>query len=208
MNKFVRILLVILAALIVAAGGFWSGMQFSRRQAVSLPGPAAITTDTANGITPGDRSSRNRPEAPSAGDSSQESQNKSDENSSERSFDSGRMAKGFSNHNRNRMENRDFFGNPPSFRPQAPGMMMNQPFENNDRGMTFGGHILSGGLMFFGLLFPLGFAILMVLGIIILFRMVRHPQTAPVVTSTAKCSKCGNSIQVGWKHCPECGEII
>jgi hypothetical protein len=73
--------------------------------------------------------------------------------------------------------------------------------------MSFGGMFMGGGMMLFGLLFPLGFAILMVLGIIVLFRMVRNPANNPVV-STAVCAKCGAQLQNGWKYCPQCGDLI
>jgi hypothetical protein len=91
----------------------------------------------------------------------------------------------------------------------AQGGMMNRQSNgfSGMPGMSLGRSFLGGGLMLFGLLFPLGFAILLVLGIIILFRMVRHPVPATVV-NTAVCAKCGAGIQTGWTHCPHCGELI
>jgi hypothetical protein len=98
--------------------------------------------------------------------------------------------------------------------------------------MGFGGHMLFGGLIR-GLL-CLGFLALFVLGIIWLVRRLRKPVStssavAPVagsVTPAAEvaapivepvvpvvavaavhpCPKCGEPVQDGWKHCPNCGK--
>jgi hypothetical protein len=98
----------------------------------------------------------------------------------------------------------------------GPGMM------GFGRGMPFGG--------FFRGLFCLGFLALVVLGIIWLVRRLRKPaavvvapvapagdvapvaapvaQVAPVAPLAAvhPCAKCGEPVQDGWKHCPNCGK--
>jgi len=61
----------------------------------------------------------------------------------------------------------------------------------------------------FGLLFPLAFLALLVLGGIWLFRQVVPPQgfttgAAPAPTPRA-CPSCGRAVQVDWRNCPYCG---
>jgi hypothetical protein len=88
--------------------------------------------------------------------------------------------------------------------------------------MDFGRRGLFGGLI--GGLLCLGFLALVVLGIIWLVRYLRKqsagsaviaPVTAPVaavaepvvpVVEAHPCPKCGESVQEGWKHCPNCGK--
>jgi hypothetical protein len=109
-------------------------------------------------------------------------------------------------------KNRSSMGN---FGPMAPGFGQNNqaggmmPVRQNNGGfgMFTGGGFMSGAIMLFGLLFPLGFGILMVLGIIILFRIVRQPSPA-IVAVTSPCTKCGVSLQSGWAFCPHCAEPI
>ncbi|MEI8133381.1 MAG: zinc ribbon domain-containing protein, partial [Leptolinea sp.] len=76
-------------------------------------------------------------------------------------------------------------------------------------GMVPGAGLFGGGLMLLGLIFPLGILVLIVLGIIALFRVVKRP-TAPVVTSGSStvCSKCGSPVQSSWTHCATCGEKL
>jgi hypothetical protein len=78
-----------------------------------------------------------------------------------------------------------------------------------------------GGLI--GGLFCLGILALLVLGIIWLVRYLRKPKTgssvvAPVAAiaepvavvvpeaAVHPCPKCGEPVQEGWKHCPNCGK--
>lgn len=116
-----------------------------------------------------------------------------------------------------------------------PGMM---PFGNDGWGgygmhmrrygmMGFGRRTLFGGLI--GSLFCLGFLVLIVLGIIWLVRRLRKPAegSAPVaavaapiapvaepvaqvvpVAAVHPCPKCGEPVQEGWKHCPNCGKRL
>jgi hypothetical protein len=81
--------------------------------------------------------------------------------------------------------------------------------------MGFGGRMFFGGL--FGCLLSLGLLALLVLGIIWLVRRVGKPSPvtasvepamAPVAPAVAvhPCSKCGQPVQEGWKHCPNCGK--
>jgi hypothetical protein len=108
-----------------------------------------------------------------------------------------------------------------------PGMM---PFGNDGWGghgmrmrgfgmMGFGGMGLLGGLI--RGLFSLGILALAVLGILWLVNRLRKPavvaapvaaapiaDVAPVapVAMVHSCPKCGEPVQEGWKHCPNCGK--
>jgi hypothetical protein len=99
---------------------------------------------------------------------------------------------------------------------RGPGMM------GFGRRMPFGG--------FFGGLLCLGFLALVVLGVIWLVRRLRKPApvvvapvapaavVSPVAAPVAEvapvaplavvhpCGKCGEPVQDGWKHCPNCGK--
>jgi hypothetical protein len=83
--------------------------------------------------------------------------------------------------------------------------------------MGFGGRSIFGGLI--GGLFCLGLLALIVLGIVLMARSLRKPAViaAPVapmpaasdvapVSSMHSCSRCGEPVQDGWKHCPNCGK--
>jgi hypothetical protein len=90
--------------------------------------------------------------------------------------------------------------------------------------MGFGRRMPFGGI--FGGLVCLGFLALVVLGVIRLVRRLRQPAavSAPVtpVAEVAQvaapvapvaplavvhpCAKCGEPVQDGWKHCPNCGK--
>ncbi len=92
--------------------------------------------------------------------------------------------------------------------------------------MEFGRTSIFGGL--FGGLIAVGLLALIVMGIIWFARSLRTPATAnavvtsnDVVTSSATqaeqgsssvtsqtCPKCGEPIQAGWKHCPQCGKKL
>ena len=96
------------------------------------------------------------------------------------------------------------------------------------RGIYMRGPGMMGfGLMPFvglvGCLFSLGVLTLIVLGIIWLVRSLRKPVvTAAPVASIAEpveqgaqvemdvhtCPKCGEPVQEGWKHCPNCGKHL
>lgn len=188
MKRFVKVLLVILAALLIAAGSFWGGTRFGFRQMAANQSQSALSgAPSADAVQPG--SNRQRGSGMMGSNAFNDRNGKDTQDS-----------------NRNWTGNRNF----------GPGMM-SQNFQGNYgmmnrstqgfSGMSFGGHLLGGGLLFLGLLFPLGFAILMVLGIILLFRMVRKPAVIPAA-STIPCAKCGAALESGWKHCPQCGEPI
>jgi hypothetical protein len=62
----------------------------------------------------------------------------------------------------------------------------------------------------FGLLFPLAFLALLVLGGMWLFRQVNAPQgpaTGRAQTVTGEtCPSCGRAVQADWQVCPYCGQ--
>lgn len=91
--------------------------------------------------------------------------------------------------------------------------------------MGFGRRSMFGGLI--GGLFCLGFLALIGLGIYWLVKRLRKPaaasasvatfaapvaaETSPVASETTiaevhPCTKCGEPVQDGWKHCPNCGK--
>jgi hypothetical protein len=103
-----------------------------------------------------------------------------------------------------------------------PGMM---PFGGDGWG-GYGRHMRGFGMMGFGMmpfagiiggLFSLGLLTLLVLGIIWLVRSMRKPAAAAVPAATVSgvgtvaaavhaCSRCGEPVEEGWKHCPNCGK--
>jgi len=104
------------------------------------------------------------------------------------------------------------FGDEGQGRPGWPGMMPYGGRGYHMRGpgmMGFGGGMPFAGV--FGGLICLGFLTLVVLGIIWLVRGRRSPMPveAAVVTPAAvavhPCKKCGQPVQEGWNHCPNCG---
>ncbi|HEX7556573.1 MAG TPA: zinc ribbon domain-containing protein [Leptolinea sp.] len=180
MKKFVKILLVVLAALIIAGAGFWGGTQFAYRQ-------VAANTVNAAGQTASGRFGFNNQRGP--GMMNRDGANKD----------------GSGNNNFNRSQ--------PGKGNFGPGMMGrnagNGGMMNRFAGGFPGSHLLGGGFMLLGLLFPLGVAVLIVLGVIALFRVVRRPtKTAVAETSSAVCPKCGSPVQTGWTHCAHCGELL
>ena len=119
------------------------------------------------------------------------------------------------------------FGNNGNGQPRGPGFPGMMPYGNygwdghgmNMRGygmMGFGRRSLFGGII--GSLFSLGFLALIVLGVIWLVRILRKPAVvvapvatpvepvAPVAATVHPCPKCGEPVQEGWKHCPNCGK--
>ena len=60
--------------------------------------------------------------------------------------------------------------------------------------------------MFFMWLIPLGFIVLIVLGIVWLVKAIGSSNTpsAPVQT----CPSCGRGVQADWKNCPYCGSSL
>jgi uncharacterized membrane protein len=103
---------------------------------------------------------------------------------------------------------------------QGPGMMPYGGFGDHLRGpgmMGYGGMLPFGGLI--GGFFCLVFIALFVLGIFWLVRTFGKThavnsaaaQTTPAVTPAPlmdTCKKCGQPIQVDWKHCPNCGKKV
>ncbi len=201
MNRLVKILLIILVALVIAGGGFWAGTMAGSRQAPMIAAAPAMNNLPQSGgadSTGAAPSGSSRPEL------------KQSQQSNRPGSDYTRKSP--SNNSRNDQQRTPSFNNygPGMMSGQMPeGMMMARP--NHAFGgrynMSIGGIFMSGGMMLFGILFPLAFAVLMVLGIIVLFRMVRSQNTVPV-EATAVCANCGAPIQNGWKHCPQCGNSI
>ncbi len=216
MNKIVKILLLILAVILIAGGGFWSGTQVAYQQTAALPAQSSAPIASPTTIAPGSNGS-NRPGinpqmngdnmGPRGRFGGESSNTEPDQNNFNNRRDGmfartpREMAEKNGANFGPQMMRRDFQSRP------AAGLMMDQRNNTGNRGLSIGGMFMGGGMMLFGLLFPLGFAILMVLGIIVLYRIVRKPSVNPVV-GTAVCAKCGGSIQNDWKHCPHCGELI
>jgi len=63
--------------------------------------------------------------------------------------------------------------------------------------------------MLMGLLFPVGVLVLLVLGIVWLFRRVSEP-SGPTSQAPAgpTCSNCGRPVQADWRLCPYCGQAL
>jgi hypothetical protein len=148
MNKIVKILLVILAVLIIAGAGFWGGTQFAYRQtAINTANQTALNCPFSDGARPGFGMM-----GPNSGN-----RGWSDDDNLKRGYNgSGNFGPGMMGRN--------------GFSPN----MMNQS-SRGFTGMFPGGGLFGGGLMLLGLIFPLGILVLIVLGIIVLFRMVRTP---------------------------------
>jgi hypothetical protein len=117
---------------------------------------------------------------------------------------------------------------------QVPGYGTRQRFPGGDGWGVYGMHMRGPGIMGYGRwnplggliggVFCLGFLALVVLGIIWLVRRLRTPAVVsaavapaaapvapvaePVVPLAAvhPCPKCGEPVQEGWKHCPNCGK--
>ncbi len=96
----------------------------------------------------------------------------------------------------------------PGYSYRHPGMF---PYNNNDRGNYYY-HMMGPGMMGYGFMpfggwmwiFPLGFLVLVILGIIWLVKALGKPQSAPV--GMHACKNCGNQVQDDWKNCPHCGK--
>lgn len=205
MNRIVKILLVVLTILVIAGAGFWSGFRYGNFQAAasiaaSASAPSVITG--VSGDTPPSDSASANPSRPDF--NGQRDFNRQGDASPSNNYPGGNR----SNPGAPQVNNSGI--------PRMPqgmpnnGMMMAGRSNTGLRemsGLPVGSLFMGGGMLLFGLLFPLGFAVLMVLGIIILFRLVRHKAGIPVI-STAVCAKCNGVVQAGWKYCPHCGEMI
>lgn len=60
--------------------------------------------------------------------------------------------------------------------------------------------------MLFMWLIPLGFLVLIMLGIAWLVRAVGNG--ANLAASTHLCPSCGRGVQSDWKNCPHCGAVL
>ena len=96
----------------------------------------------------------------------------------------------------------------PGYKYQHPGFF---PYEDFGRGMhnfpMMGPGMRSVGFLPFGGLmwiFPLGFLVLLVLGIIWLIKALRKPEAVPLQTHS--CKNCGKPVQEDWRNCPYCGK--
>ena len=208
MNRLVKILLAILAVLLIAAAGFVSGSRFGYQQtAGNLPGQVAIAGSAGN-------PAQGQPDAAGPRWNNDDERSQDDTRPYGRDNRQGQGMMGQYNRQQNNRFSDGRFNNNygPRMMPRfnqnnEPGGMMGPRQYNGGFGMFAGGGFMSGAFMLFGLLFPLGFGILMVLGIIILFRIVRQPSPA-AVAATSPCTKCGASLQPGWDFCPHCGDPI
>jgi hypothetical protein len=183
MNKIVKILLVILAVLIIAGAGFWGGTQFAYRQvAVNAASQTAANHPQLDGIRRGPGMM-----GPNAGKGGWFGNNNSERGKNrQNNFGPGMMG-------------RNNFG---------PGMMNRS--SGGFQGVFHGG--MFGGLMLLGLIFPVGILILIILGIIALFRVVKRPSAVAATPEdqgmTAVCPKCGSPVQTSWSHCASCGKSL
>ncbi len=201
MNRLVKILLIILAALVIAGAGFWVGTTTGLRRMPMAGAIPAFSTSPMAGESDGTNTvpyGNNRPGWGQQQESDRDRSEYSRRTPDDEKYDNGQWQMPFANSGFRRM---------PGQMPQGTMMARNHDAFGGRNSMSIGSMFMGGGMMFFGLLFPLGFAILMVLGIIVLFRMVRNQNTVPVETK-AVCANCGAPIQNGWKHCPQCGHEI
>ena len=60
--------------------------------------------------------------------------------------------------------------------------------------------------MLFMWLVPIGFLVLVVLGIAWLVRALGSRDNPPVPGQT--CPSCGRDVQAGWRNCPHCGATL
>lgn len=67
------------------------------------------------------------------------------------------------------------------------------------------GPFMMGG-MFFMWLIPIGFLVLIGLGIAWIVRTAGGPNNSNAPAHT--CPSCGRSVQVDWKNCPHCGTVL
>ncbi|MFQ6013998.1 MAG: zinc ribbon domain-containing protein [Anaerolineae bacterium] len=85
---------------------------------------------------------------------------------------------------------------------RGPGMM----------GYGYGGGALGWLFSLLGLIFPLGFLALLVLGGIWLFRQVNQPQGLsvgwPQAQPSQTCPNCDQAVQTDWQLCPYCGNQL
>ncbi len=92
---------------------------------------------------------------------------------------------------------RGFWTNGGSWGMMGPGMM---------GGWGFGPLGWLG--MIFLWLFPLGFLILLILGIAWLIKAIAQPGGQALTAPGRTCLNCGRPIQADWKHCPYCGQPL
>ena len=92
----------------------------------------------------------------------------------------------------------------------VPGGMMGRWGGYNYPGGMMGGWGWGlGGLLVMGLLalVPIGFLVLLVLGIVWLVKAVSVPTAQPPISS-AVCPACHRSVQSDWQVCPQCGQKL
>jgi uncharacterized paraquat-inducible protein A len=79
-------------------------------------------------------------------------------------------------------------------------------------GYGYGSGTLGWLLSLLGLIFPLGFLALLVLGGVWLFRQVSQPQAPsagqPETQPGQACPNCQRSVQADWQVCPYCGHSL
>ena len=91
----------------------------------------------------------------------------------------------------------------------GPGMMGSRG-PSGMMGYGYGGGALGWIFSLLGLIFPLGFLALLILGGVWLFRQVSQPQVPsagrPEIQSGRACPNCDRAIQADWQLCPYCGQ--
>jgi hypothetical protein len=99
-----------------------------------------------------------------------------------------------------------YFWHHPGFIPNDAGRcdMYSLPqrgFGMRGPGMMGYGRMPFGGLMW---VLPLGFFVLVILGIVWLIKALRKPKATPILVHA--CKYCGKHVQDDWKNCPHCGK--
>lgn len=74
------------------------------------------------------------------------------------------------------------------------------------QGGMFGG-MFGWFFMLVAILFPLGFLVLVILGIVWLVRAVTRSPSGRTPLPQA-CPKCGKAVEADWRLCPHCGEKL
>lgn len=101
-----------------------------------------------------------------------------------------------------------FFGQGYGYGGWGPGGMMGPGMMS----YGYGGGALGWLFSLLGLIFPLGFLVLLIVGGVWLFRKVSQPQVPSVGRSEAQsgqtCSSCDRAVQADWQLCPYCGQEL
>lgn len=108
-----------------------------------------------------------------------------------------------------------FFGQGYGYGGWGPGWMMGPGMMGSrgpgwTMGYGYGGGALGWLFSLLGLIFPLGFLALLILGGVWLFRQVSQPQVPSAGRPDAQpgqtCPNCNQAVQADWQLCPYCGQ--